>query len=121
ALAFLGLTGPQGPHRTLFVAGQQLNSFAHSSQARAVLALPGQDVLFWSRFRPLPECRRLPGHFGGAYGNCKWRDHASRCSVRDGEDVVEVIDVLDSDDKGGNGGPRVITDGSTPAYAILIE
>ncbi|PGH15888.1 hypothetical protein AJ79_02055 [Helicocarpus griseus UAMH5409] len=70
---------------------------------------------------PFPECRRLPGHFGGACGNCKWRDHASRCSVRDDEDVVEVIDVLDSDNEGGNGGPRVITDGSTPASALLVR
>src|SRR5438034_1057150 len=34
--------------------------------------------------RPFPYCHRLPGHFGGAYGNCKWKDHATRCSVRDG-------------------------------------
>ncbi|KAL1957702.1 hypothetical protein VTO42DRAFT_5679 [Malbranchea cinnamomea] len=47
ALSFVGLlTGPQSPHRILFIAGQQLSPFAHSPQARAVLALPGQDVLF---------------------------------------------------------------------------
>ena len=40
---------------------------------------------------PFPKCRRLPGHFGGACGNCKWRDHAARCSVRDNQ--------------GGDGGP----------------
>ena len=33
--------------------------------------------------RPFPECRKINGHFGGACSNCKWRDHASRCSVRD--------------------------------------
>jgi Protein of unknown function (DUF3716) len=32
---------------------------------------------------PFPQCRRLTGHFGGACGNCKWPDHAARCSVRD--------------------------------------
>ena len=32
---------------------------------------------------PFPQCVRAPGHFGGACGNCKWRDHAARCSVRD--------------------------------------
>ncbi|OJD22097.1 hypothetical protein ACJ73_06562 [Blastomyces percursus] len=108
ALAFLGLDRPQDPYRTLFIAGQQLNLFAHSPQSRAVLALPGQDVVFvrgaitevqvrshrasyinalliQSRgrpephactacrggpgLRPFPECRRLPGHFGGACGN----------------------------------------------------
>ena len=30
---------------------------------------------------PFPECRRIPGHFGGACGNCKWRDHGARCSL----------------------------------------
>jgi hypothetical protein len=34
-----------------------------------------------SRF--FPECRRLPGHFGGACVNCKWRDYTARCTVRD--------------------------------------
>lgn len=33
--------------------------------------------------RPFPDCARVPGHFGGACANCKWRDAASRCSVRD--------------------------------------
>jgi hypothetical protein len=28
---------------------------------------------------PFPECRQVAGHFGGACGNCKWRDHAARC------------------------------------------
>ncbi len=32
---------------------------------------------------PFPYCRHVVRHFGGACGNCKWRDHASRCSVRD--------------------------------------
>ncbi|OJD24033.1 hypothetical protein ACJ73_04608 [Blastomyces percursus] len=124
---------------------RQLNPFAHSPQSRAVLALPGQDVVFvrgaitevqvrshrqsyvnalliQSRGqpephactacrggRPFPECRRVPGHFGGACGNCKWRDHAARCSVRDGG--IEVIDLDDDDDEGGSqrqiGGPWV--------------
>ncbi|OJD20098.1 hypothetical protein ACJ73_08569 [Blastomyces percursus] len=54
-------------------------------------------------FRPFPECRRVPGHFGGACGNCKWQDHAARCSVRDGG--IEVID-LDDDDDDDEGGPQ---------------
>jgi hypothetical protein len=33
--------------------------------------------------KPFPVCVRLPGHFGGCCGNCKWRDHAARCSKRD--------------------------------------
>lgn len=32
---------------------------------------------------PFPDCRHVPGEFGGACANCKWPDRASRCSVRD--------------------------------------
>ncbi|RSL88449.1 hypothetical protein CEP52_015216 [Fusarium oligoseptatum] len=32
---------------------------------------------------PFPDCIRLPGHFSGSCGNCKWRDHAAKCSKRD--------------------------------------
>jgi hypothetical protein len=106
----------------LLVGGQALRPFVHRPQQIAVLALPGQDVVFvrgtitpgqmgqhrpsytnavliqsrgqlqappCGRCRgspgltPFPECRRLPGHFGGCCGNCKWRDHAVRCSARD--------------------------------------
>lgn len=28
---------------------------------------------------PFTRCLYVPGHFGGACGSCKWRDHASRC------------------------------------------
>ena len=41
--------------------------------------------------RPFPECRRVVGHFGGACANCKWRDHAARCSVRGDEDDDVVV------------------------------
>lgn len=33
--------------------------------------------------RPFPICVRVPGHFGGCCANCKWRDWADRCTVRD--------------------------------------
>ncbi|KAI8716040.1 hypothetical protein NCS52_00896600 [Fusarium sp. LHS14.1] len=32
---------------------------------------------------PFPHCIRLPGHFGGCCGNCKWPDRAAGCSKRD--------------------------------------
>ncbi|EDN10720.1 predicted protein [Histoplasma mississippiense (nom. inval.)] len=79
--------------------------------------------------QPFPECRRLPGHFGGACGNCKWRDHAIRCSVRDGEGV-EVIEIVDDDDDEEDGpqrrmrGPseqQLLTAGSTPAAPIILD
>ena len=118
-----------GQNPVLVVGGQQMAAWVHSPQGRAVLALPGQDVVFvrgaitpnqvashrpsyinailiQSRgnvvlnpctacqgprpgFRPFPECRRVPGHFGGCCGNCKWRDHASKCSVQD-DRIVEL-------------------------------
>jgi hypothetical protein len=37
------------------------------------------------RSRPFHQCIRLPGEFGGCCGNCKWRDRACWCSVRDGQ------------------------------------
>ncbi|KAL2377819.1 hypothetical protein RJ035_007609, partial [Blastomyces gilchristii] len=166
-VTLLGLSGQQGPYRVLFVSGQQLSPFAHSPQARAVLALPGQDVLFVrgsmsehqvrshrpsyvnailiqsrgrvevqacsacrssSGLRPFPECRRVPGHFGGACGNCKWRDHAIRCSVRDeDEGSVEVIELDDTDEEDGSQQQigstqqRLLTAGSTPADPISLD
>ncbi len=42
--------------------------------------------------RPFPKCRRIVGHFGGACGNCKWRDHGARCVVRHGDEADEAGD-----------------------------
>jgi hypothetical protein len=64
---------------------------------------------------PFPECRRVVGHFGGACGNCKWRDHAARCRT------IEP-DEGDSDGSDGDGSdddaprrpdppPRIADDG----------
>lgn len=62
--------------------------------------------------RPFPECRRVPGHFGGCCGNCKWRDHAARCVVTrprsesdDSDDSDSTGDDSDGPDEGGPG-PR---------------
>ena len=58
-------------------------------------------------------------------GSCKWCDHSSCCSVQDGEDAVEVIEIVDINEEDGSqqpgGRPRaLITDGSTPSFAIFI-
>ncbi|KAI2473360.1 hypothetical protein F4781DRAFT_380096 [Annulohypoxylon bovei var. microspora] len=34
--------------------------------------------------KPFPVCVKVPGHFGGCCAGCKFRDHAARCTVRDG-------------------------------------
>jgi Protein of unknown function (DUF3716) len=46
-------------------------------------------------FSPFPECRYIPGEFGNACGNCKWRDHAARCrhagTKDDGDDDEDDV------------------------------
>jgi hypothetical protein len=45
---------------------------------------------------PFTDCRRTKGYFDGCCGNCKWRDHAARCSVRLQEvREIEVIELSD--------------------------
>ena len=80
-----------------------------------------------SGLRPFPECRRVAGHFGGACANCKWRDHASRCSVRDEDDDVVVTGQRSLGPPPGNadvGGGRAIGhgggDGSSAQNAIVL-
>src|SRR5689334_21424932 len=34
---------------------------------------------------PFVNCRRAYGFFQNSCGNCKWRDHATRCKVEDEE------------------------------------
>ena len=47
---------------------------------RAGILIPGGCSECRRRgFTPFPECRFVPGYFGDACGNCKWRDHAARC------------------------------------------
>jgi Protein of unknown function (DUF3716) len=45
----------------------------------------GDDSCFQYRTNPgrgpFLECRSINGHFGGCCGNCKWRDHAARCTL----------------------------------------
>ena len=48
-----------------------------------VLAQPCTNCRHGQGMKPFPECRHVPGAFGGACANCKWPDWASQCSVRD--------------------------------------
>lgn len=80
--------------------------------------------------RAFTECVRLPGHFGGAFGNCKWRDRASHCSVRDNQQAGQEVIVLDDgpnetqvvDLTGGQGQIVDLTeeDGSSQSIAIVL-
>ncbi|KAI1159087.1 hypothetical protein F5B18DRAFT_638134 [Nemania serpens] len=62
--------------------------------------------------RPFPTCVRLPGHFGGCCGNCKWRDHAARCSVQDrpnnSSDNNDNDDNDDNDNDNNNNPPPLL-------------
>lgn len=44
-----------------------------------------------SRSGVFAKCVRLPGFFGGCCGNCKWKDHGARCSVRNPGEAKHVI------------------------------
>lgn len=52
---------------------------------------------------PFPYCIRLPGHYKGCCGNCKWADHALKCHIQeeagagDGS-LGEPIDLVDEED-----------------------
>ncbi|KAI1198221.1 hypothetical protein F5X97DRAFT_342744 [Nemania serpens] len=152
------------PTDVFLFGGQALAPFCHNPLQRAVLALPGQNVLvvqgqvtmrqvrsqrpsYINSFliqsrgapvanpcngcrraqsmsidglaRPFPACVRLPGHFGGCCGNCKWRDHASRCSVLDRPNNGDGGDNDDDDDDDDNNNnlppPRVKKEPRTPS------
>ncbi|KAF1814162.1 hypothetical protein P152DRAFT_412723, partial [Eremomyces bilateralis CBS 781.70] len=50
---------------------------------------------------PFPECRRAIAHFSDCCGNCKWRDHGTRCSwdnSSDEESSEEENNDEDADD-----------------------
>ncbi|KAL4958604.1 DUF3716 domain-containing protein [Aspergillus stella-maris] len=64
-----------------------------------------------------PECRHVPGAFGGACGNCKWPDHGLRCSVRD-ENWLAVGAVGNGQPQGNRqGGGRLLHAGPREAGA----
>ncbi|KAG5743523.1 hypothetical protein H9Q70_013767 [Fusarium xylarioides] len=52
---------------------------------------------------PFPYCFRLPGHFGGCCGNCKWADHAGKCHKQEEAGAGdgsrgELVDLVDEED-----------------------
>jgi hypothetical protein len=51
-------------------------------QSRGTIGMTCEACALDPNRGPFPECRRTKGHFEGCCGNCKWRDHAARCSVR---------------------------------------
>lgn len=75
--------------------------------------------------RPFPVCISLPGHFGGSCGNCKWQDHASRCSIRDAADAPsgrpnDGNDDDDDDDIEFLGSRPVLAAGGSADNAIIL-
>ena len=88
SLAVLALPGQDVPFVLGAITANQIGSHRQSyvnailikSRGRAVQTACDQ-CLGRRGLRPFPECRRLPGHFGGCCANCKWPDHAVRCSL----------------------------------------
>ncbi|EWG55104.1 hypothetical protein FVEG_13153 [Fusarium verticillioides 7600] len=58
--------------------------------------------------RPFPYCIRLPGHFGGCCGNCKWPDHAAKCH---GQEEAGAGD-------GSRGEPNDLADGEDDPVVV---
>jgi hypothetical protein len=86
-----------GLHRPSYINGILI-------QSRGVLCAPCYQCRGRLDEKYFPECRRLPGHFGGACGNCKWPDGASSCSYHDdrnrgrGERIIDLTQDGDDDD-----------------------
>ena len=55
--------------------------------------------------RPFLECRFIWNHFGGACGNCKWRDHGKRCK-HGAEEESDVKEEPEDDDDPDPDPPR---------------
>ena len=66
---------------------------------------------------PFLECRRVPGHFGGCCGNCKWPDHGARCTANNDDDD----DDDDSDSSIEFTGGRAIQGPGSQAAPIVIN
>lgn len=92
-------------------------------QSRGVLtAPPCAACLRPNGLRPFPRCVHAPGHFGSCCGNCKWRDHAARCSTAVAARRLALggsDDTSDEDDNGGGGrGGRGGSSGSGEATLV---
>jgi Protein of unknown function (DUF3716) len=61
-------------------------------QSRGIVRNPPCDRCA-VRMYPFLECRRVPGHFGGCCGNCKWPDAAASCSAKNDDDDDDDSDV----------------------------
>ncbi|KAK7985904.1 hypothetical protein PG988_003526 [Apiospora saccharicola] len=60
---------------------------------------------------PFPRCVRLPGHFGGCCANCKWVDHASKCTKTDAN--------VNAENNGGGAGRAHRAHAPAPAPAQI--
>ena len=70
---------------------------------------------------PPKHSGRVPGHFGGSCGNCKWRDHAARCTACDNDDD-DSSDSSDDDSDVEIVGVRAIEGpGAAAASPIVLE
>lgn len=109
--ALLALPGQDVPYTPGAMTGGQVLQHRVSYITALLIQSRGQVELnpctgCQRRMLPFSECRRVPGHFGGCCGNCKWPDHGARCSFFDRNDrtvragTIELLDDDDDDDDG---------------------
>ena len=102
-----------GSHRPSYI-----NAILIQSRGQLVAGMCSACRATRPGLRPFPECRRLPGHFGGCCGNCKWRDHAARCTTRD-DNVVE-LDSDDDDDGHHSDNPAPSEGSPAPSEGLVV-
>ncbi|KAE8334105.1 hypothetical protein BDV24DRAFT_170591 [Aspergillus arachidicola] len=83
-------------HRPSYVNTLLIQSRGHRLAEPCTRCRRGQGRLLF------PECRQVPGAFGGACANCKWPDKASQCPVRD-ELWQPLGDLREGPQTGGSG------------------
>jgi hypothetical protein len=71
--------------------------------------------------KPFPECRHAVGHFGSCCGNCKWRDHAVRCSLYSREQRAIDGGTANNDDNNDDNNTRALLPAGTADNPIELD
>ena len=109
--AILMLPGVDVPFVRLHITLDQVRTHQPSYinailiQSRGVLVSAGCLNCQARGMAPFSECCRMPEHFGECCGNCKWRDHARRCSVHNNDVLIVISDDEDDNDDVNEGEP----------------
>ena len=123
--ACLALPGQDVAYRTGRVTPQQIMT-GRQSYINAILIQRGgvvqEEACLQCRrrgFTPFSECRRIPGHFGGACGNCKWRDHAASCTCNDANQPADDSS-SESDSSDDDNDEPIVPMGNMPGVEVRV-